>query len=195
MTTPRIYRLKLPELPWGDYGDVLAHGFAELSEDRSTLDLQRTGPFIPPLSQPLYSNVVVTAECLSRLQASGLTGYSVIPVVVIKSPKIDWRSWIPYGDQEMKYPAGNEPENYISRRKHSPEASAGFGDLSALLFQPGIDFVYGKEAHVAASSWNQSDFFVDRSERPIYQYVSERARDWLTREAGEWVAFEEERVR
>lgn len=195
MSTLKVYRLRRPDLPWGDYGDVLAHGFAELSQNGSQLELQRTGPFIPPFSQPSWLYVVVTETLLSDMKNAGLTGFTTIPVVVTKSPKIDWQQWEPYGKQEMKYPAGGEPENYILRRKHSPAASAGFGNLSALLFQPAIDFVYGQHAHVVAASWAGTDFFVARGERPIYNYVSERGRDWLNEHVGSWVAFEEERVR
>jgi hypothetical protein len=191
----KIYRLKRPDLPWGDYGDVLAHGFASFSEDGATLELQRSGPFIPPFTQPSRSYVVVTADILSALNNSGLKGYSQYPVRVTKSPKIDWRAWHPYGDKEMKYPAGNEPENYIWGRKHSAEASAEFGALTALVFSPGIDIVYGKDFHAVASSWDGTDFFVARVERPAYNYVSQQARDWLEAHVGEWVAFEEERVK
>ena len=195
MSILKVYRLRRPDLAWGDYGDVLAHGFANLTEDRSTLELQRTGPFIPPLTQPSYHFVVVTESCLSQLHAAGLTGFTTVPVVVTKSPQVDWRQWKPYGEKEMKYPAGGEPENYIERRKHSPDASSEFGPLTALLFQPGIDFVFGKDAHVVASSWAGTDFFVARTNRPVYNYVSQRGRDWLTAYVGDWVAFEEECVK
>jgi hypothetical protein len=195
MSSLKVYRLRRPDLPWGDYGDVLAHGFANLSEDGSKLELQRTGPFVPPITQPSWSYVVVTESFLLQLKGSGLTGYTTIPVVVTKSPKIDWRQWEPYGEKEMKYPSGGEPENYIERRKHSPEASSGFESLTALLFQPAIDFVYGKDAHVVASSWAGTDFFVARTDHPDYNYVSQRGRDWLMEHASEWVSFAEERVR
>ena len=109
MKTPKIYRLQRPDLPWGDYGDVLAHGFADRSDDGSSLLLQRTGPFIPPFSQPSRMYVVVTAPLLRKLQESGLTGFAVLPVEVTKSPMIDWRVWQQYGNKEMKYPAGGEP--------------------------------------------------------------------------------------
>lgn len=194
MTIMRVYRLKRPDLPWGDYGDVLAHGFAKFSEDRTTLELQRCGPFVPPFTQPSWDSVVVTEAILSALESSGLNGYSQIPVHITKSPKIEWRTWQPYGVKEMKYPAGGEPGNYIWRRKHSAEASAQFGTLTALKFNPGIDFVYGEDYHVVASSWDGADFFVARVDRPIHNYVSQRAKDWLEAHVGEWVAFEEERV-
>lgn len=195
MATPHIYRLKRPDLPWGDYGDILAHGDAELSSDHSTLELQRTGPFVPPLTQPTWSYVVVTDSLLNMLKSAKLTGFTVIPVSLVKTPLIDWRRWSPYGDAEMKYPAGNEPENYLLRRKHSPESSAAIGTLWYLQFQPGIQISYGGGLHLLASTWNGNDFFVSDEDRPVHNYVSERARDWLLENVGEWVAFEEETVR
>lgn len=195
MSSPKIYRLRRPDLPWGDYGDVLAHGFASLTDDLSALELQRSGPFVPPISQPSRSYVVITKKVLSALRASGLTGYTTIPVTVTKSPKIDWRSWEPYGEKEMKYPAGGDPANYIERRKHSPDASRDFGVLTGLIFKPSIDFVYGNDAHVVGASWDGSDFFVARVDRPHYNYVSEAARNWLEQHVGDWVSFEEQRVR
>ena len=194
MSTLKVYRLCRPDLPWGDYGDVLAHGFARMSSDGSRLELQRTGPFIPPFSQPSGSYVVVTEMLLQVLEQSGLTGYSLIPVTVTKSPKVDWRNWEPYGDKEMRFPAGGEPCNYIDRRKHSPEAGSEFGELKALVFQPGIDYVFGRNAHVVGATWSGVDFFVARVDRPGDQYVSQRAKDWLEHHVGDWVAFEEERV-
>lgn len=192
MATPHIYRLARPDLPWGDYGDVLAHGEAKLSSDESTLELQRTGPFVPPLSQPtLGCYVVVTDRLLNAMKAAKLTGFTVMPVSLVKTPLIDWRKWSPYGDAEMKYPAGGEPENYLLRRKHSPEASAAIGTLWYLKFQPGIHFAYDGGPHVVASTWNGNDFF-SQHERPLYNYVSQRARDWLLQNVGEWVAFKEE---
>ncbi len=98
MPGPRIYHLLRPDLAWVDYGDVLAHGFARLNEDRTVLELQRTGPFVPPFSQPSYDYVVLTHEMLETLRTSGLTGFTVMPVVITKSPKIDWRTLKPCGE-------------------------------------------------------------------------------------------------
>lgn len=82
MNSTKIYRLERPELPWGDYGDILAHGMATQCDD--TLELERTGPYVPPISQP-WDFVVVTDAFLPTLQASGLTGYDIRQVVKKKN--------------------------------------------------------------------------------------------------------------
>jgi hypothetical protein len=193
MASTRFYRLKPPEPPWGDYGDMLFHGMASRSK-AGDLELERTGPFVPPISRP-GRFVVVTADFLNRLRESGLNGIETGPVQKKRIPLLDWREWEPFGTKEMKYPAGNEPENYILRRKHSPEAAQELGELYELRFRKGIQISRDGGYHLVASSWDGSDFVIAMDEHPIYNYVSERARDWLMQNATEWVAFEEEQVR
>src|SRR5687767_10139475 len=100
----------------------------------------------------------------------------------------------PLRSKEMRYPAGNEPETYILRRKHSPETADALGELWELRFRPGIQISRECGYHLVRSSWDGSDFVVAMDEHPIYNYVSQEARDWLMKNAPEWVEFEEERV-
>jgi hypothetical protein len=192
MNSTRFYRLRRPEPPWGDYGDILFHGMASRSND-GELELERTGPFVPPISQP-GRYVVVTGEFLSRLRESGLKGIEVGRVKKKRIPMIDWREWEPFGTKEIKYPAGGEPENYILRRKHSSETADALGELWELRFKPGIQISREGGYHLVLSSWDGSDFVVARDEHPIYNYVSQEARGWLIQNAPEWVAFEDEQV-
>jgi hypothetical protein len=179
-------------MPWGDYGDILVHGMASRSIS-GDLELERTGPFVPPISQP-GKHVVVTGEFLGRLRESGLKGIEAGQVRKKRITKVDWREWAPFGSNEMKYPAGGEPENYILRRKHSQEVADSLGELWELRFRPGIQASREGRYYLLLSSWDGSDFVVARDEHPIYNYVSRQARDWLLENAPEWVAFEEERV-
>jgi len=192
MDSSRFYRLRQPEPPWGDYGDILFHGMASHSKN-GELELERTGPFAPPISKP-GGFVIVTSAFLSQLRESGLQGIDVGPVTKKRIPIVDWREWEPFGSKEMKYPAGNEPENYILRRKHSQETADALGELWELRFRPGIQISCEGGYHLVLSSWDGSDFVVAKNDRPIYNYVSQHARDWLLQNALEWVAFEEERV-
>jgi hypothetical protein len=192
MTPSLIYQLRRPEPPWGDYGDMLLHGMASRSKS-GELDLERTGPFVPPISLP-GRFVVVTAQFLDRLKESGLQGFGVGAVKKKRITMVEWREWEPFGPNEMRYPAGNEPENYILRRKHSPEAAGALGELFELRFQPGIQISREGGYHLVLSSWDGSDFLIAKDEDPIYNYVSQKAREWLIREVPEWVAFEVERV-
>ncbi len=76
----------------------------------------------------------------------------------------------------MKPPAGGEPENYIYRRNHNADMAAALGKLSALVFEPGIEIVYGDELHVIANTWSGEDFFsTDKPQLLGNNYVSQRA--------------------
>lgn len=191
MATPRFYTLKQSDLEFGDYHDILAHGMATRTSDDDALILERTGPYVPPWSMPSWDYVVVTAEFLQKVRDSRLTGYDVIPVIKKKVTNIDWRNWEPYGPKEFKYPAGNEPENYIERRKHSLETAEAIGELWHLRFKPGISRSTDEGVHhfrLSGNTWNGADFFTEGG-RTTTPYVSERGRDWLLANVSEWVSF------
>jgi hypothetical protein len=195
MTLPKIYCLARPKTPWGDYGDILFNGMASRSK-AGVLQLERTGPFVPPISQP-NGFVVVTGAFLEELQQSVLTGFDVGKVKKKKVPLVDWRSWTPYGPKKMKYPVGGEPENYIEFGEHSGEAAKDLGELFDLQFRPGIEVSRDGGYHLVAESWSGQDFFVAKDEmmRDHFVFVSKRARLWLLDRVSEWIAFEKHPVR
>ena len=190
---PRFYEFKRPDLPWGDYSDILVHGMAQRSADGTSLELDRCGPFVPPISLP-YGHVIVTAPLLVELQNTEFKGFSVHSVTKRRIPKIDWRRWEPYGPEEMKYPAGGEPENYLLRRKHSAEAADALGELFELRFGRGIKATREGGYRLLAESWNGADFIASDGLEFSHNYVSERARDWLLEHGDGWIGFREERV-
>ena len=70
----KFYRLGGPAL-WGDYGDVLIHGFAGgLEEQGGILEIERTGPFVPPITLPMPAsqNLIVTDEFRKQLESGEL---------------------------------------------------------------------------------------------------------------------------
>src|SRR5262249_14925382 len=53
--------LRPAETPWGDYGDILFHGMtAHLDRHDEMLQLERTGPYMPPITFPGIGDIVVT---------------------------------------------------------------------------------------------------------------------------------------
>ena len=190
MNTPHFYRLSRPDTPWGDYGDVLIHGMASRS-DSGELEIERTGPFIPPITQPTGS-VVVTAQFLKQLSIAGFKGIVVGPVHKKRIVLIDWHLWEPFGPNQGEYPDDCEPESYIWNGKHSVKAAATLGELFELSFGLGARVSREGGFHLVGSSWDGSDFF--RAESAPGVYLSQRARDWLSHNASEWVSFEEEQV-
>jgi len=115
--------LKSADPPWGDYGSILWHGLVgQNSTDDSPLKLERTGPFVPPISFP-WPTVVLTDAVCAKLRDLEPKGSVVRPLVVCRVVKIDWHEWDVEAEEPSQYPAGGEPENYILKRKHSATAA------------------------------------------------------------------------
>src|SRR5262249_4504338 len=55
------YLMSPPESPWGDYCEILVQGMStHLPRKNGLIQLERTGPFVPPISFPGIADVVVT---------------------------------------------------------------------------------------------------------------------------------------
>jgi hypothetical protein len=77
-----MYRLRGVYEPWGDYGNILVSGLVDRDETSGLLLIERTGPFVPPISiGGLHSPVVVTDSFRRELEGSGLTGFGFQPAV------------------------------------------------------------------------------------------------------------------
>ncbi len=187
---------------WGDYGDILEHGMtAHLPREDGMLSLERTGPYIAPITFPGLGDVVLTAPARANLEASGLSGFSFRPVVKKLIVDLHWEAWDLSADEPAEYPEGGEPENYILGRPHSPIATAAIGDLWELVVdktatvikperkprQPWSDFF--KECRIDVSTWNGADIF--RSQNFGSIFLSERGRDWFLNNFGLYVRVDE----
>jgi len=80
-----IYSLKQIESMWGDYGDILISGMWV-----GDGELQRTGPFVPPISFPCTGDIVVTNESRRLLESSGLIGFLFRPVTKEHIVRLEW---------------------------------------------------------------------------------------------------------
>src|SRR5439155_24383330 len=89
------YRVEGGRAPWEDYGQILTHGMsAHLGRDaRGTIQLERTGPFVPPISFPGIGDVLVTDAVKKQLEASGLSGFSFRAVRLARIVRLDWHLW------------------------------------------------------------------------------------------------------
>jgi len=184
-----VYRLKRVEAPWGDYGEILHHG---ISWNRGRVDgfiqLERTGPFIPPLTMPSTHHVVVVESLRRKIVDSGLRGYAFVPVVKARIVRLNWESWPPSA-KPAKYPSGGEPENYVLRRKHHPASAEALGDLWELTAEVRVTTRPGTPYYMLAGD-HQKDFFVE-AERHHRLFVSPRAKQWLEETVSDCVAFDE----
>jgi hypothetical protein len=187
---------------WGDYGDILQQGMgAHLARENGRIALERTGPFIPPITFPGFGGFVLTAQARKLFEASGLTGYSFQPVEKKLIVELHWEEWDLEAPEPKQYPESGEPEDYILGQAHSPEAAAALGDLwevlvskAARIIKPDKPYHFGihKEFLIDSSSWNGDDLF--GSHDVGYVLFTERARDWFFGHWGEYIDFEEIRA-
>ena len=119
VNTPSFFKLnKSRQLDrWGDYGSILRNGMFHTQEQR----LDRSGPFVPPISFPAFSGaVIVTSTARQKLEASGMSGLGEFrPVLLWKVVVIDWQTWDKsrqLGRDQL--PFNGEPEEYILHNPH-----------------------------------------------------------------------------
>ena len=189
----RMYRRRF----WGDFGAILSGGFTAGRRDGKMM-LMRSGPFVPPISFPPLACVVTTAF-RNELELSALRGIAEFRgVIKFRIVRIRWEKWNRARELTSKQLPSNEPEDYILRRRHSPEAAVQMGELWELVAarvqlrwrrdSDGTETITVRRSRIA----NIDFFCVAEDTQP---FVSERAKSWLQEHAGEWVSFEEIRVR
>ena len=89
-----FYRLGRASMPWGDYGSILASGMStHLPRKDGLIQLERTAPFVPPISFPGIGDIVVTNAFRAELEASGLTGFTFAPIVKARIVESNWETW------------------------------------------------------------------------------------------------------
>ena len=132
----KIYKISKSESPWGDYGRILTHGMTEhLSRKEGLLQLERTGPYIPPITFPGIGNIIVTSSFLSIINNSKLSGISFQPVIKAHIVELDWKKWNLTNPEPDFYPESGEPEDYILEREHSEQIADGLGNLYELILR------------------------------------------------------------
>jgi hypothetical protein len=188
--------LEPPEAPWGDYGHILVHGMA--SHLDSTLDgvvqLERTGPYIPPISFPGFA-IVVTDECRKQFEASRLNGVAFRPVHLARIVDLPWHTWDRAAEEPAEYPDSGEPEDYVLERNHAPQLAEAMNPLWELAIAEAADVErepadqWNDRIYLKTATWTGVDIFGARGVG--YFYVSDDAQAWLTRTLPEHVAFRE----
>jgi hypothetical protein len=122
-------------MPWGDDGDMLLSGMtAHLDREDGLLQLERTGPLVPPIAitgidATGYSQIVVTEEFKSLLETTDLCGARFLPVIKRHIVRLDWQLWDQTADEPAEYPDSGEPEDYILARPHDQAVADQMGAL------------------------------------------------------------------
>lgn len=191
---------------WGDYGNILQHGMtAHLPRVVGRLALERTGPYIPPITLPGIGDILLTSEAQKLLESSGLSGFSFLSVEKMRIVELPWEGWDLNAEEPAEFPESGEPEDYILGRPHSPNAAAALGELWEIVVPPTVRILRPKSAvssytdlqsilssfrdlQIDLSTWNGADLFRGDGYGSIL--FSERARDWLSRHWGRYVQFD-----
>lgn len=131
ITGDSIYRLDEANAPWGDYGSILFNGMsAHLGGDDGPIQLERTGPFVPPITFPGIGDIIVTEEMKLLMEQAGFKGISFRPVEKAHIADVPWHNWNLTAEDPPFYPAGGEPAAYIFDQPHSPKLANEIGIFS-----------------------------------------------------------------
>ncbi len=193
------YILKNCDVPWGDYGSILHTGMTgHLGRENGLLQLERTGPFVPPITDSGTCDFIITDDFRKKLEESGLTGFSFQPVVKKHIVKLDWHKWNRKLDEPPLFPSSGEPEDYILNRKHNPKLAEEIGSIWELVVVKKGQIERRKkenptgwsdvDIYFIAETWPGVDFFL--AEGVAYMYITPKAKKWFEENAGEWLCFD-----
>lgn len=180
---------------WGDYYNILMHGMS-CHRDRNggLIQLERTGPFVPPISIPGISDIIVTDVFRRKLELSDLKGLRFQPVIKKLIVHSKWHTWDRDAEEPAKYPRSGEPENYILGHRHSAVDSEQMGVLWELLLTENARVYRARDdIYLLMDSWQGEDLF--HAQGVGYIYATKRAKCWLEEHAGDYVMFQEAKTK
>jgi hypothetical protein len=206
----RFFQLRCAFSYWGDFGAMLAEGMCDFTDDDEVL-LRKTGPFVPPISEPLsaISTLVVTDEMKQALIGSGLAGLTFHEVIKAHVVKLHWEKWDRSCAFAEVHPESGDPVDYIEGQAHSAEAALEMGaiwearaerlvELESIPRQPHMPNYspgsFDKRISAGIDLVDGLDFFRQRISpyRPsnaTIVMVSLKAKRWLTDTVPDWVTF------
>jgi hypothetical protein len=174
---------------------VLVEGYAWHEECALLLD--RTGPFVPPITFP-GDAVVATAAFRQAMEASGLFVNAFRPVTYHHVVEYHWNDLLSPERCPSSLPPIGDLMDYLEKQPHSPSIARQSGDLWEVVLSEGASLddysplpieVWSGTLVVHPETWNGTHLFNGLgSHSPI---CTEECKDWLADGAAEWVAFEE----
>lgn len=190
---PKFFFVDGPDL-WGDYGDILIAGMTgHLPRVEGKLQLERTAPFIPPISFP-SRDVIVTDEMKNSFEAGGWPHDEFRPVHKAHIVNFDWQDWDLKASDPKRFPKGGEPAAYILNLPHSPRHSDGLGNVWELILQEGGNVLSEQRGScffysIDVDSWTGLDIF--RPHKRFRPVVTGKGKEWVSAIAGKWATFSE----
>jgi hypothetical protein len=166
-----------------------------LPREDNLIQLERTGPFIPPITLPGLGDIVATSDFKGELEASKFTQLTFVPVLKARIVEYRWEEWDRSSKEPIEYPQGGEPENYILMRPHSLEIAEQLGFVWEVVLPEdaeveGVRVGRGVwEYRVKQLTWQGSPLFRAKGKRLVI--ATEEAKAWLWDRAKEWLDFQE----
>ena len=127
------YKFARTSHKWGDFGSILTHGMIESEIGAVNVCLRRVGPYVPDLSLPSPSFVVVTDMMKGKIEASGLSGATFARVEKAHIVNFDWMKAGLELSEPPFFPPNGEPAGYLLHFGHSPETAKLMPDLWCLI--------------------------------------------------------------
>ena len=194
----KFYRVSSRSL-WGDYGSILISGLSRhLPRKDNLIQLERTGPFIPPVTLPGLGDIIATSAFKNDIEGSHFNQVTFAPVLKARIVEYRWEQWDRTSENPAEYPETGEPENYILARPHSPPIAEKLGDLWEVILPEdaeveGVRIGRGIwEYRVNHSTWRGSHLFRAKGKRHVI--ATEEAKFWLEDRAKEWLGFQDTQV-
>lgn len=172
-------------MPWGDYGDILLSGMTDY-KTVGKLKLKRTGPFVPPMVISGLSDLIITDSIKRKIEISGLRGLKFTEVEKEKITLVDWRNWDLNSETPRLSPPHGEPENYILILPHSKETADNMGMLWHIELETNGTFL---NSNTYCPGSNDLDFM--NTENSGWILTTERAKDWIIKNCGDYIEFTE----
>ena len=159
------------------------------------LRLERTGPFVPPISFP-HGSIVVTSEFQKTLDKSDFGPFQYMPVEKAHVRDLRWE----HLDRTALPPSisdAGDPEYLILGGPHSPKAASMMGDLFEVKLKAGAKVTSEKIresrrikyiSRVDPESWDGSSLF--HPEGKLLRIATEEFALWLGRQAPQWFSTE-----
>ena len=108
---------------------MLVHGMTNhLPRQAGELQLERVAPYIPPISFPGVSDVVLTDTTKNKL-AVLLPELTFKPVRKTRIVRLNWTEWDATASDPSVYPESGEPEDYILAQPHDEVLARELGPL------------------------------------------------------------------
>ena len=156
-----------------------------LGRDGEHLQVERSGPYVPPITLPGIHEIVLTDAARRGLERAipGLVFRSVMKRRIVR---IDWQAWDRASELPPELPGSGEPEDFILEGLHDSEAAEAAGPLWELV--PELVREIQTEAGFNPAAYRGQDF-VCADATGGSGFVSDRLKEALATLDEGWIEF------